>query len=352
MSVVVKEGMVERSISVVVPVFNEAESLVELCERIHKAFSERRVEQFEIVFVDDGSTDTTPLLLGQLTARYENVRYLRFRRNAGKSLALMAAFQTVRYDFVITMDGDLQDAPEEIFELISKLDEGYDLVTGWRRARQDQASRKFGSRLFNFTVGRATGMRLHDLNCGFKAFRREVVESLCVYGDYHRYLPVQVHLSGFRVGEHPVTNQARKHGISKYQTFRYEGFFDLLSLLFIHRYGLAPLHFFGLVAAIFIIPSCMLLVWFMSQQAMYWMGYGDQYLVLNRPLLAASLTSLMLGVMFLFTGFVCDFILHHQIRDRISSIINSRLEKNPTPQEWTAPFPTPIEEIRRNSQSS
>jgi glycosyltransferase involved in cell wall biosynthesis len=345
-----------RSCSIVVPVFNEAESLKELSDRVHAVFVGRPdVDRFEILFVDDGSTDGTPDILTQIMAERPAVRCLRFRRNSGKSLALMAAFQTVDSDVVITLDGDLQDMPEEIFELISKLDEGYDMVTGWRRTRQDQASRRLGSRLFNFTVGRATGLRLHDLNCGFKVFSRDVIASLCIYGDYHRYIPVQVHLSGFRVTEYPVSNHARRHGTSKYRTFRYKGFFDLLSLLFIYKYGLTPLHFFGTVAALLIIPSCLMLLWFTSQQIMYWLGYGTEYLVLNRPLLAISLTSLMMGVVFLFTGFVCDFVLHHQIRDRISSIINSRIAKdfgNRASASAESPLPQRLEQSRKNPARS
>ena len=317
-----------RSYAVVIPVFNEAESLVELCDRIDAVFSGfEGVQQFEVLFVDDGSTDATPETLARLAEERAYVRFLTFRRNSGKSLALMAGFQDVDSDIVITMDGDLQDNPEDIPTLVAKLDEGFDLVTGWRHQRKDQAVRKFGSWLFNVTVARATGLKLHDLNCGFKAYRREVVASLCLYGEYHRYIPVQVHLTGFQVTEAPVTNSPRKHGVSKYPTFRYQGFFDLLSLLFIHKYGLSPLHFFGTVAAMFIIPGFLMLCWFTFQQALYWSGFGDEYLVFNRPLLAMSLTALMIGVVILSTGFVCDFVLHHNIRGRIPSIIASNLKE-------------------------
>ena len=318
-----------KTYAAVVPVFNESPNLLELCDRIERAFKGLKdAESYEILFVDDGSTDDTPTVLSRLEAERPFIRFIRFRRNCGKSLALMAGFQDVDADIVFTLDGDLQDNPEEMPILAARLEEGYDLVTGWRQGRQDQAVRKIGSRIFNYTVRKATGLRLHDLNCGFKAFRRELVSSICLYGDYHRYIPVQAHLDGFKVSEAPVSNSARKHGISKYRTFRYQGFFDLLSLLFIQKYGLRPLHLFGVAAAAFIVPSILMLCWFTYHQALYWLGYGDQHLVLNRPLFAASLTSLMVGVVILFTGFVCDFILHHQIRDRISTIITSRTQSN------------------------
>jgi len=319
------------SYAVVVPAYNEAGNLTELCERIEKTFAEfGNRENFEILIVDDGSTDGTADLLQTLSADKPLVRFIRFRRNSGKSLALMAGFQHVDADIVVTLDGDLQDHPEEIPLLVEKLNEGFDLVTGWRQGRQDQTVRKIGSRIFNGTVRKATGLALHDLNCGFKAFRREVVASICLYGDYHRYIPVQAHLDGFRVTEAPVSNSARKYGVSKYRTFRYQGFFDLLSLLFIQKYGLRPLHFFGVVAGAIILPSLLMLGWFAYQQILYWTGHGEQYLVLNRPLFAASLTALMVGVVIMLTGFVCDFILHHQIRDRISAIIGSRTEDPPS----------------------
>jgi len=320
---------VSRSYAVVIPVFNEAENIPELCDRIEALFKTFDAgSSYEILFVDDGSTDETPRLLDQLEAVRPHIRVVQFLCNSDKSLALMAGFRNVRADVVITMDGDLQDNPEEIPLLVAKLDEGFDLVTGWRQGRQDQSIRKIGSKLFNYTVRKATGLRLHDLNCGFKVYRRELVSSICLFGDYHRYIPVQAHMDGFRVAETPVSNSARKHGVSKYRTFRYQGFFDLLSLLFVQKYGLRPLHFFGVAAIAFIGPSLLMLCWFTYQQMIHWLGYGEQ--VLNRPLFAASLTALMVGVVILFTGFVCDFILHHKIRDRISGIVTARTRKRPS----------------------
>lgn len=308
--------------SVVIPVFSEAPSLPEIVARIAQTFESMGAkDEFEILFVDDGSTDDTPAVIARLANEHPFVRAISFRRNFGKSLALMAGFRGATGDVIITMDGDLQDNPEDIVLLLEKLEEGYDLVGGWRRKRKDSLIRVIGSWAFNGFVAKTTGLRIHDINCGFKAYRREAIDNLCVYGQYHRYIPLQAHLLGFRVGETPVNNSPRMYGQSKYRALRYQGLFDLLSLLFISRFGLNPLHFFGVVAAAFIVPSVMMLFWFVFRQAMYWIGFGEQYLVYNRPLLAISLTALMLGVLIFLTGFVCDFILHHVIRTRIDDII-------------------------------
>lgn len=313
-------GLVEYT--VVVPVYCEAESIVELADRVGQTFAAiGKSNAVEILYVDDGSTDTTPDVLAELSACREAVRYVRLRRNCGKSLALMAGFRAARGEIVITMDGDLQDNPEDIPALLAKLDEGYDVVSGWRVRRQDQSLRKLGSRLYNNTVRRATGLDLHDMNCGFKAYRRRAIEVLCVYGQYHRYIPLQAHLAGFRVGETPVGNSERKYGASKFPTFRYQGLFDLLSMLFTHKYALSPLHFFGVASVLVLVPSTLMLAWFVLQQVLFWAGFGEEHLVANRPLLGFALTAFLLGVFIFFTGFVCDFILHHLIRSRIDNVL-------------------------------
>ncbi|MDA0998765.1 MAG: glycosyltransferase family 2 protein, partial [Proteobacteria bacterium] len=241
--------------SVLVPVYNEEGSILELTRRLHETFAALGApSSFEVIFIDDGSTDGTVTVLDELASADSRVRVVRFRRNSGKSLALMAGLQHVQGDIVITIDGDLQDDPADIPLLLAALDRGYDLVTGWRQNRQDLRSRKLGSRIFNRTVSWATGLDLNDLNCGFKAFTKDVASQLCLYGDYHRYIPVLAHINGFRVTETPVKNDARKYGTSKYRTFRYQGFFDLLSLLFIYRYGMNPMHFFGVISLFLIVP--------------------------------------------------------------------------------------------------
>jgi glycosyltransferase involved in cell wall biosynthesis len=312
--------------SVLVPIYCEAESLVELCERVAQVFStEGHGADFEIVLVDDGSTDATPGVIDRLTSERPYVRAVTLRRNCGKSLALSAGFRHVRGAFIVTLDGDLQDQPEDIPRLLAAVETDCDMVNGWRIERFDTPARKLGSRLYNWFVRRTTGLRLHDMNCAVKAYRAELVQALSVYGQYHRYIPLQAHLAGFKVTEMPVTNRPRRFGSSKFRTFRYEGFFDLLSLLFLNKYGLSPMHFFGTVSAGIIVPSLVLLGYFTVEGILYWFGHGQP--VFNRPLLSLSLTALMLGGMIFTTGFVCDFFLHHMIRSRLDGIIAMSISK-------------------------
>lgn len=316
-------------LSLVVPVYNEAQSLAELTDRARAVFVGMGLaEKAEILFVDDGSTDETPNIIRSLAARWPGVRHIRLRRNHGKSLALMAGFRKAQGAVVVTLDGDLQDSPEDIPALVAKIEEGYDLVNGWRVNRFDQNTRKLGSRLYNATVRKFSGLGLRDMNCGLKAYRRQLVKSLCVYGQYHRYIPLQAHLAGFKVAEIGVSNSPRKHGSSKYATFRYQGLFDLLSILFTHRYALNPLHFFGVVSAVVMIPSLLVLLYFVGEQGLYWLGMGEEHLVANRPLLAFALTAFLFSVFIFLTGFVCDFILHHQIRGRIDMILGLAIDEN------------------------
>jgi len=312
---------------VLVPVFNEAESLPELTERTFQAFKSIDSEaHFKILFVDDGSTDETRDVIAKLEAAHEYVTSLRFRRNYGKSLALMAGFRANEADFVITLDGDLQDNPEDIPHLIEHISKGADLVSGWRQKRQDQKVRKIGSKVFNAVVKKTTGLALHDINCGFKVYRKDVVDLLAVYGQYHRYIPVLAHLLGFKVDEAEVQNSARKYGVSKFATFRYQGVFDLMSILFIYRYGLNPLHFFGVVSLCLIIPGVLVLLYLFILHAMFWLGLGDEFMLPNRPLLSIALNTTLMGIGVFLAGFVCDFLLHHQVRKNLSWIIDAAVE--------------------------
>jgi glycosyltransferase involved in cell wall biosynthesis len=314
--------------TVLVPIFCEAESLVELSDRVQAMFTELgAADDFELLFVDDGSTDGTADLIGQMATERPYVRALHFRRNFGKSLALMAGFLKSRGRVIITMDGDLQDMPEDIPALIAKLESGFDLVSGLRVDRNDTGIRKLGSRLYNTVVRRVTGLELSDLNCGFKAYRQEVVKTLCIYGQYHRFIPLQAHLVGFRCGEVPVRNSARKHGQSKFRTLRWEGLFDLLSMLFTYRFGLAPLHFFGVVSVILIAPAGLIVAYLMVMQLLHWAGTGLGYMVVERPMLSMSLSSMLMGLIVFLTGFVCDFVLHHQIRSRIGAIVDMSIAR-------------------------
>lgn len=308
--------------SVVVPCFNEAGSIGELASRLRSVFeSAFPADRFEIVFVNDGSTDNTERTIIALAAVEPSVGVISLRRNCGKSLALMAGFKAAQGEYIVTMDGDLQDRPEDIPGLVAKIEQGFDVVSGWRQQRQDTQSRSVGSRVFNAALRVASGLHLHDFNCGFKIYRREVLNKIVVFGQYHRFIPLIAYLAGFRVGEAPVGNDARKHGASKFVTFRYQGLFDLLSILFTHRFGLSPLHFFGTVSAFLIIPSGLLIGFFFISQIFYLLGAGEQFMVVTRPLLLLSLFSFLSGILVLLSGFICDFVLHHQIGDQIDSII-------------------------------
>jgi len=310
--------------SVVVPVYCEAASLGELTDRIGATFvGMGRGDDFEVLFVDDGSVDSTPDVIRGLMREKPYVRSVTLRRNFGKSIALMAGFENSRGSIVVTLDGDLQDNPEDIPILLKKLDEGFDVVTGWRLARNDGFIRRFGSRLFNTTVARLTGLELHDFNCGFKAYRAAACATLRIYGQYHRYIPLQAHMLGFKVAEVRVENSERKHGLSKYRALRYEGLFDLFSLLFVHKYGLNPLHFFGTISLLLIFPSLFILAFLIGKHMLYWMGFSEEFMLLSRPLFSLSLNTLLLGAIIFFTGFVCDFVLHHHVRKNIGDIVDS-----------------------------
>ena len=312
------------AISVVIPVFNEAESLPELYDRLTAALEGLAgPDGHEMVFVNDGSTDATRSVLTSLAARDPRVRAIRLRRNSGKSLALMVGFRAVRGRICVQMDADLQDRPEDLAGMIALLESGHDIVNGWRMRRQDTAVRRIGSALYNFAIRKMTGLDLHDMNVGLKVYRREVVDSICVYGQYHRYIPLIASMLGFAVVETPIGNDHRRYGESKFVTFRYQGLFDLISLMFLKKYNLSPLHFFGVASLPLIVGGGLMLCWFFGSQALYWAGFGAEFMVQNRPMLAISIFMTLFGVGVFMCGFVCDFILHHMVRHRISDIIDS-----------------------------
>ncbi len=316
--------MSSRRFAVIVPVFNEAKSLPELCNRIEAVFASLGArDRFDILFVNDGSIDDTEQTIFSLRSKHDYVQLISLRRNCGKALALMAGFNAATADVIITLDGDLQDRPEDIPAAIAVLDKGFDLVSGWRRQRRETVARKLGSRLYNFTLRSLTGMKLNDANCGFKVYRAEVIRKIHVFGHYHRYIPLIAHLAGFRVGEVPIGNDARRYGTSKFRTFRYQGFFDLLSILFTHRFGLRPLHFFGVLGTFILVPNALVIGYFTLRQVLYLLGAGPQFMVGNRPLLVFALNAALVGVLIFLVGFICDFMLHHQIGDRIDRIIET-----------------------------
>jgi len=232
-------------ISVVVPVHDEERTIALLYDELQSAL-EQLDQAWEVVFVDDGSTDGSFAALTRLHSAQSNVRVVRLRRNFGKAAALAAGFASAEGDTVVTIDADLQDDPAEIPRLLAKLEEGFDLVSGWKTHRRDPLSRRVPSKIFNWVTGRVSGLRLHDLNCGLKAYRAEVVKDLRLYGELHRFIPVLAHYRGYRIAELPVNHRPREHGRSRYGVERYvRGFLDLLTVSFIGRYRYRPLHLFG-----------------------------------------------------------------------------------------------------------
>jgi glycosyltransferase involved in cell wall biosynthesis len=232
-------------ISVVVPVHEEERTLALLFDELQAALDPLE-QPWEAVFVDDGSTDGSFAALTRLHDAHDNIRVVRLRRNFGKAAALAAGFANAQGDIVVTIDADLQDDPAEIPRLLAKLDEGFDLVSGWKAHRRDPITRRALSRIFNWVTGRVSGLRLHDLNCGLKAYRAEVVQGLRLYGELHRFIPVLAHYRGHRIAEVPVNHRPREHGRSRYGVERYlRGFLDLLTVSFIGRYRYRPLHLFG-----------------------------------------------------------------------------------------------------------
>lgn len=290
-------------ISVVIPLLNEEESLRELTEKIVAQIKSIN-KKFEIVFIDDGSTDDSYKVLIELKKIYHNVKVIQFNRNFGKSAALSEGFKTASGDIVITMDADLQDDPAEIPNLVYKIESGLDLVSGWKKKRKDPISKTIPSKFFNIATRRLTGIKIHDFNCGLKAYRREVIKAIPVYGELHRYLPVLAHWLGFRVGELIVNHYPRKHGFSKFGLKRFfNGFFDLLTVLFITRFRQKPLHLFGFLGlgSSFlgsIILTYLTILWFQ--------GYG----IGNRPLFFLGVLLLIVGVQFFSIGLIGEMLIN------------------------------------------
>lgn len=300
----------ELELSVVIPLLDEEGSLRELHEKLSAVLAEVG-RSYEILFVDDGSTDGGPAILAELAERDPRVGWIRFRRNFGKSAALDAGFERARGSVVITMDADLQDDPTEIPRFLEALEGGLDLVSGWKAKRHDPLGKTLPSKLFNFVVRRLSGLKLHDFNCGFKAYKRAALENLELYGDLHRYVPVLVDARGFRVGELAVTHHARKHGRSKYGIGRMtRGFFDLLTVLLLTRYRRRPLHFFGGIGLLSTVAGVGCLA-FLTARKLFW-----HEAIGHRPLLILGLLLVVVGVQLFCTGLLAEMINHLHGRRR------------------------------------
>jgi glycosyltransferase involved in cell wall biosynthesis len=288
------------AVSVVVPLLNEEPTLSTLYDQLADVLGED--EQWEVVFVDDGSRDGSYAELVRLHAEHDNVRVVRLRRNFGKAAALSVGFEQARGDLIVTLDADLQDNPAEIPRLLAKLDEGFDLVSGWKRDRQDPVSRRIFSRVYNRTTSLITGVNLHDMNCGLKAYRAEVIHSLHIYGDLHRFVPVLADQRGYRVAEIVVDHRPRSHGRSRYGFERYlRGLFDLLTVTFLGRYRYRPLHFFGGVGlASGFLGSVILL--YLAALKLAGAAIG------GRPLLVLGVLLVIVGLQFVSIGLVGEMV--------------------------------------------
>ena len=290
-------------ISIVIPAYNEAESLPALHAELVAAL-EGLGRSWEIVYVDDGSRDGSEQALDRLAAADGRVRGAVLRRNFGKSAALATGFRIARGEWVATLDADLQDDPAELPRLIQALEGGYDLVSGWKQARQDPLSKTLPSRLFNAVTSRVAGLKLHDYNCGFKLYRREVTEAIEIYGEFHRFIPALAHWRGFRVGEVPVRHRARRFGKSKFGASRFvNGFLDLLAAAFISTSALKPLHVFGRIGLLFLGAGLAIGAWFVVLWAQ-----GEPMRV--RPLMLFGAGLVLLGIQFVLMGLLGEMIAH------------------------------------------
>jgi glycosyltransferase involved in cell wall biosynthesis len=292
-------------ISLVISVFNEEESLNELLDWINKVMVTNKFS-YECILIDDGSTDKSWEIIQDLKQKHPEVKGLRFRRNYGKSAAIYCGFEVALGDVVITMDADLQDSPEEIPGLYKMIKEGgYDLVSGWKKKRHDPISKTWPSKFYNWTARRVTGLKLHDMNCGLKAYRNKVVKSIEVFGDMHRYIPVLAKNAGFRkIAEKVVLHQPRKYGKSKFGISRLvTGYLDLLTVVLISKFGKRPMHFFGTIGSLFFLIGFVILAFLAYEKVVF-----QKYQMTERPLFYFGLLAVIFGSQLFLTGFLAEMI--------------------------------------------
>jgi len=295
--------MSKPMISVVIPVYEEEESLEALFSEIRTVLDSLQ-NDYEVIFVNDGSKDGTMGKLETLHEMEARVKVIQLRDNFGKSVALSVGFENAQGDMIFTLDADLQDDPKEIPQFLQKLEEGYDLVSGWKFKRQDPVGKTLPSRIFNRVVSLMTGIKLHDFNCGFKCYRNEVVKNIRLYGELHRFVPVLARWKGFRVTEIKVNHHPRLHGVSKYGMERFtRGFLDLLTVLFLTRYLKRPLHLFGGIGLFCLIPGMLLSAWFILQ----WLVGFPMHV---RPLMVFGWVAIILGIQFISMGLLGEMLIH------------------------------------------
>ena len=305
-------------LSIVISLYNEEESLPELVQWIDRALAPQNYE-YEIIMVDDGSRDRSWEVIEELSKTYPRIRAIGFRRNYGKSAALYCGFEAARGDIVVTMDADLQDNPEEIPEMIRMIKEdGYDLVSGWKKKRYDNvATKNLPSKLYNATARKVTGIKLHDMNCGLKAYRNEVVKNIEVYGEMHRFIPYLAKNAGFEnIGEKVVHHQARKYGKSKFGMSRFiHGFLDLLSIWFLQKFGKKPMHLFGAFGTLIFVIGAVLAIWLIAAKLIA-QAHGAYFrAVTDQPLFYLALVAVLLGAQLFLTGFLGELIARN-VQDR------------------------------------
>ena len=293
-------------ISIVIPLYNEEESLPELCDWIKRVCDEQNFT-YEVILVDDGSTDESWQVVQQLRAGNANIKAIRFQRNYGKSAALNEGFRAAEGDVVITMDADLQDSPDEIPILRKMIVDGnYDLVSGWKKKRYDnRLTKNLPSKIFNGVNRKLSGIQLHDMNCGLKAYKKKVVKSIEVYGEMHRYIPVLAKWAGFkRIGEKVVEHRPRKYGVTKFGWERFvNGFLDLLSITFVGKFSKRPMHFFGLWGTLFFVIGFFITLYLIIAKI-----FNAEFALTNRPAFFLALTAVILGMQLFLAGFISELI--------------------------------------------
>ena len=316
-----------KDLSIVISLFNEDESLSELVSGI-EAVMDKEGYRYEIIMVDDGSTDSSWKMIRNLSERNGNIRGISFRRNYGKSAALFHGFKAAEGRVVVTMDADLQDSPEEIPEMYRMVTEdGYDIVSGWKKQRFDnKLTKNLPSKLYNWTARKITGIKLHDMNCGLKAYRNEVIKNIEVYGEMHRYIPYLAKNAGFcRITEKPVQHQKRKYGVSKFGLERFvNGFLDLISLWFLSTFGKKPMHFFGFTGILMFLAGAFLAVWVIIEKLIQQANGIAFRPVTDQPLFYLALVAVILGFQLFLAGFICEMVSrnsternHYNIRETI-----------------------------------
>ena len=300
-----------KDLSIVISLYNEEESLHELVEWIESVM-QKEGYVYEIVMVDDGSKDGSWKIVKELSEKNPCIRGIRFRRNYGKSAALYHGFKAAEGRVVVTMDADLQDSPEEIPEMYRMVvEEGYDIVSGWKKQRFDnKLTKNLPSKLYNATARKVTGINLHDMNCGLKAYRNEVVKNIEVYGEMHRYIPYLAKNAGFgRITEKPVQHQKRKYGVSKFGLERFvNGFLDLISLWFLSRFGKKPMHFFGFTGILMFLAGGFLAVWVIVEKLIQQSNGLAYRPVTDQPLFYLALVAVLIGFQLFLAGFICEMI--------------------------------------------